>query len=157
MASKTTGTRAKSTDSSLEPELRRIVTEAVEEAHDEGVEHGSSSRGGSGRSSLPLLFVAGALGVAAVLLWRRSSQSGDGGGVSEHVRETAKEAAERTDEVSEAAADRVEEGGETVAERADEVSEQAAQRVEEGGETVASEMDDAAESGEESSSAAGRQ
>ena len=180
MAIKTPGEKSKGkrTGSSLEAELRRIVKEGVAEAHDEGLQHGSSGRSGSGRSGLPLLFVAGALGVAALLLWRRSSSSqsgGSGSGVVERVRTTAEQAAQRTDELSEQAGERIDEGGEMVAERTEELSEEASQRVAEGGKTVAEQteeaskqtaerveeggdeasrkMEDAAESGDEGGSA----
>lgn len=147
MATKTTGKRSESEGSSLESELRRIVKEGVAEAHDDGVSHGSSGRGGSGGSTLPLLFVAGALGVAALLLWRRSDsmQSGESAGIVERVRTTTEQAAERTGEMSGQAAQRVDESGETVAERTKELSEEAAQRVAEGGETVAERTDEASE------------
>jgi hypothetical protein len=152
MAIETIGSEGESSESTLEDELRRIVKAGVEDAHDDGtVQHDSARGGRSGRSQLPLLFVAGALGIAGVLLWRRSGDSAStaGGGVTERVRSSVDRAADRAEDIRDRAVERVDERGDAVADRTEAASEEVAQRVAEGGETVAERADEASETAAE--------
>lgn len=135
------GESSGSSETDMDEELQRAVTDVITESNEKTVEIRPASES-KGRSSFWMLALIGGVIVAAV--WLRST-----GRPTETIQNAASETADRTKEVTERAADTIEESGQEMADRVEEGSQKASERVEESGEMAAEETEEAGETAAE--------
>ncbi len=142
------GEQSGPSETDMNEQIQKAVTDAIKESNDKTVEikPANESKGMGTFARLSLIVGAFAAGY-----WLRKSQK-----PTEKLQSAASETADRTKEMTHQAAQTIEKGGETVSERVEEGSEKAGQQVQQKAESAAETTEQvgekAAEKAEEKSS-----